>query len=82
MSITLDCPEPVENALDHIVPGTQEVQEEAEAFDQTILTVPLAADSIWGPKTDEAPEGLLDFDPQRADDAIQSNADTRCPSVN
>ena len=82
MSITLDRPEPVENALDHIIPGMQEVQQEAAAFDQTILDVPLAADPIWGPKTVEAPQGLLDFDPQKADDAIQSNADTRCPGVN
>ena len=82
MSITLDRSEPLENALDHIVPGTQEVQQEADAFDQTILTAPLAEDPTWQPKTDQAPEGLLDFDPQEAYNATLSNADTRCPGAN
>lgn len=82
MKIILEQPEPPESALDHIIPGTQEVQQEVAAFDQTILTGPLADDRIWQPQTNEAPEGVLDFDPQKADDAIQSNADTRCPGVN
>ena len=81
MSITLDRPEPVENALDHIVPGTQEVQQEVAAFDETILIGPLADDITWQAKTDPAP-GLLDFDPEAADNVISSNADTRCPGVN